>query len=689
MSMPRKHIPLMSMLLLSTTMSHAEAPAPIASDWGGIGLLQTPTARMNEAGELGISLSHTSPYTRLNVMLQPFDWLEAGFRYIDISNRAYGASTTGQSNKDKSIDVKFRVVPETRLRPQLAVGLRDIGGTGLFAGEYVVANKRVADLDFSLGMGWGYLGSRGDFGNPLGFISQKFDRRGGTDAQGGTFNVNSYFRGRTALFGGIQYQTPYKPLLLKLEYEGNDYRSEPQDNDQRQTSPINVGLVYRVSPSIDLQAAWERGDTAMLGISFHTNLARAVPIPKTSEPAPVPLKPAPAAGQPVNWAATAADLENNAGWSVKRIRQRGREVIVEAEQKRYREPADAMDRAARILHNQVPADVDWFTLANETRDMRTADWSVQREAFSRENERIEGEPENDHLFQAAPPAWVRARTLYTSSPKPLTGDVGLGYSQSLGGPDAFLLYQFSVDGTAEWRLREDLWVSARASARVLDNYDIFNYTGPSKLPRVRTFLREYLTTSRVTLPNLQLNKTWQPGTETYALAYAGLLESMYGGAGIEWLYRPHGERWAIGTDLNVIQQRDFAQDFGFRDYRTVTGHVTGYLDTGIQSVQAKVMVGRYLAKDNGVTVDLSRRFRNGVSMGAFATLTDVSREEFGEGSFDKGIYFNIPFDLMLGRSTRNVANLTWNPLTRDGGQRLLRRYTLFELTEDRDKSFAR
>lgn len=690
MRLALRHAPWFALTLLSAAVARAEAPAATASDWGNIGLLQTPTARMNEAGEVGVSISRTEPYTRVNVMLQPFDWLEAGFRYINVSNRLYGPTIAGgQSYKDKSIDAKVRLWPETRLRPQVAVGMRDIGGTGLFAGEYVVANKRLADLDFSVGLGWGYLGARGDFGNPLSVISDKFDNRPGASGQAGSFNANSYFRGRTALFGGVQYQTPYKPLLLKLEYEGNDYQSEPQANDQKQDSPINVGLVYRLSPSVDLQAAWERGNTAMLGVSFHANLAHSPPVPKVADPAPVALKTAPATGLPTDWAKTAAELETNAGWSVRRIRQRGPELIVEAEQTRYREPAVVMDRTARILHNEAPADAAWFTVANETRDLRTADWSVQREAFVAEDARVEGDPANERLYQASPPAWVRARTLYEAPRKPLSGELSLGYRQSLGGPDSFLLYQFSVDASGEWRLRDDFWLAAQASVRVLDNYDSFKYTGPSKLPRVRTFIREYLTTSTVTLPNLQLSKTWQPATDVYTMAYGGLLESMYGGVGVEWLYRPFGERWALGADLNVVQQRDFEQDFGFRDYRTTTGHVTGYFDTGFQDIQAKVHVGRYLAKDNGVTVDLSRRFHNGVSLGAFATLTDVSREEFGEGSFDKGIYINIPFDLMLGRSTRNVANITWNPLTRDGGQRLNRRYTLFDLTTDRDQSLAK
>ena len=85
-----------------------------------------------------------------------------------------------------------------------------------------------------------------------------------------------------------------------------------------------------------------------------------------------------------------------------------------------------------------------------------------------------------------------------------------------------------------------------------------------------------------------------------------------------------------------------------------------------------------------MTLDISRRFDNGITVGAFATRTNVSAQQFGEGSFDKGVYLRIPFDAMLPKSSNGMADFTWKPLTRDGGARLMRRNTLFELTSMRD-----
>ncbi|MGH9576033.1 MAG: YjbH domain-containing protein, partial [Terriglobales bacterium] len=119
--------------------------AVTASDWGSVGLLQMPSARMAKAGTFNFTFSHVQPYSRGNLFVQPFDWLETGFRYSDISNLPFdptGTLNTGQTLKDKSFDAKFKLWNESAWVPQVAVGFRDLAGTGLFSGEFVVASKR-------------------------------------------------------------------------------------------------------------------------------------------------------------------------------------------------------------------------------------------------------------------------------------------------------------------------------------------------------------------------------------------------------------------------------------------------------------------------------------------------------------------------------------------------------------------
>ena len=133
------------------------------------------------------------------------------------------------------MDFKVRLLKETSTLPQVAIGITDIGGTGLFSSEYLVANKRSGNFDWSLGVGWGNMGSSGSVRNPFSLLSKSFDTRSGpVSSSGGQVNATSFFRGTTALFGGVQYSTPSDKWLVKAEYDGNNYQREPQSNNRTQ-----------------------------------------------------------------------------------------------------------------------------------------------------------------------------------------------------------------------------------------------------------------------------------------------------------------------------------------------------------------------------------------------------------------------------------------------------------------------
>ena len=672
--------------LLPYSLAHAE-PRYTQNDFGGVGLLQTPTARMAPAGELSLNANRTEPYSRYSLSLQPLDWLEGTFRYTSISNRMYGseALSGNQSYKDKAVDVKARLWQESHWLPEVALGFRDVGGTGLFSSEYFVANKRYKDLDFSLGIAWGYIGNRGDLNNPLGYLDDRFDTRP-TQTTVGDVNTNTYFRGSPALFGGVVYQTPWAPLSLKIELDGNDYKHEPQNNNQVQDSPINFGAVYKLNDNIDLTAGWERGNTALFGITLHTNfVSRKAPVKSYDPPAqPLPVQAPVAPLEEVDWAAVSQQLEKNAGYKVERIAQRDSELMVYGEQSKYFYTAKGAGRASRILDNTANDQIQWFTMVNKRYDMPVEEISVPRSTF---RDVVNNEQDLVNLHRTTEVNRATAhydKTLYQHKPDPFTYGFGLGYQQNMGGPDGFLLYQISAYAEGQYRFTPGTWASGGISVNLLNNYDKFKYDSASNLPRVRTDLRQYATTSDITMPALQLNKAKRLDQDLYGMVYGGYLEPMYAGVGGELLYRPMGERWSIGADLNYVRQREFDQGFGLRDYRTVTGHITSYTKLPFD-LDAAVSVGRYLARDWGTTIDISREFTNGVKFGGWVTRTTASAEEYGEGSFDKGIYISIPFDEMMSVSTMSRANIAWAPLTRDGGAMLHRQYSLHTMTDGRNR----
>ncbi|MFR4486775.1 MAG: YjbH domain-containing protein, partial [Escherichia coli] len=106
---------------------------------------------------------------------------------------------------------------------------------------------------------------------PLCSASDKYCYRDNSYKQAGSIDGSQMFHGPASLFGGVEYQTPWQPLRLKLEYEGNNYQQDFAGK-LEQKSKFNVGAIYRVTDWADVNLSYERGNTFMFGVTLRTAL---------------------------------------------------------------------------------------------------------------------------------------------------------------------------------------------------------------------------------------------------------------------------------------------------------------------------------------------------------------------------------------------------------------------------------
>jgi hypothetical protein len=708
-------------------------PVPTSSnDFGGVGLLQTPSARFSRDGQLTAGYNMVAPYDRYFVTMQAMPWLEGTLRYTSVRNRLYSdvpEFSGDQTYKDRGFDIKIKLLDEGRIRPALAIGARDFLGTGLFSSEYLVANKSFGPVDASLGVAWGNMGSRGHVRNPLTLISSRFEVREPFTAGGGTFN-NVYFRGpRVGFFGGIQYATPLRGLTLKVEYDGNSYQQEGLDNAQPVASPINVGLDYRILPWLNATASFQRGNRFGLTVTATTNMHRQAMPPKFDPPgAPVGMEPQPipavgalpldraspppaaigAPAQPRNTLllspeasvipadgdmkerlVRALDIQGSVLFSAS---FKGDTAELFVAQTRFFNPAMGVGRIARAAFSVLPAEFEYVNIVLVENGIETVAFKVPRAGLVEAVKNRRG-PALDKLLLdteiSAPPLTLDKAEfkgpVNTSYPVFLYS-VRPGLKTTLGRPEQFVLYQLYVALNGGLLLGRGWQTTGQFTVNVSNNFDKLTVQSDSVLPRVRSNIAEYLREGTTAISHLQMDYSFNLAPSLYGHVYGGLLEEMFAGVGGELLYRPAKQNWAIGVDLNYVRQRDFNQFFGMQDYTVLTGHVGGYLSFPKARIDASARVGRYLAKDFGVTFDVSRTFDSGVRIGAFATFTDVSAEEFGEGRFDKGIYFIMPLDLLYNRHVRSAVGIAYRPLIRDGGQQLIIRQSLISTTDPSRKA---
>ena len=240
----------------------------------------------------------------------------------------------------------------------------------------------------------------------------------------------------------------------------------------------------------------------------------------------------------------------------------------------------------------------------------------------------------------------------------------------IGNPEKFYYGGINITNTTEVQFSRNLLLSSELE------YSIYNdiqdtVSGPgSKMQHVRTDLVQYLKEDDLYISRLQLDYIWSPYKDIYTKISGGIFETMYAGIGFEGIYKPFKSNYAIGAEFFSVRQRAFNQKFQFRDYKTTTGHINLTYQF-FKGIELNLSYGRYLAKDDGFTFDLSRNTSSGFKSGIYFTRTDVPAEIFGEGSFDKGFYFQIPLDLFSNKYSGNYSTFKLSPLTRDGGAKLV------------------
>jgi len=654
-----------------------DAPTTIETgynSYGYPGLIDMPVATSRPDGELGFTASSFAGQTRNTLTFQILPRVSGSFRYSVLDNVANAGRSTLY---DRSFSLHYRFADETALRPALAVGLNDFLGTGIYSSEYLVATKTLGDsVRLTGGIGWGRLGGSGGFTNPLGVLDDRFKRRPERDfGQGGDVEAAQFFRGDAALFGGVEWQATDR-LKFTVEYSSDAYPNE-DPSALRRKSQLNFGATYGLGPMTDLSVRYLYGSE--LGVQISTALnPKSPPNHSGRDPAPPPVlaRDAPSVAA-LGWTgaieqrdALRGDLTRalaSQGLGLHGFSLSGGTARIEIENGTYLQEAQAVGRTARVLARQLPAHVDVFDITLVDAGLPVTQISLRR-----------GDIETlEHDLDGAWKSFARARISSPEGPPApaperyprFDWDISPYLSPSLFDPDNPLRADAGAQLDASFQPIAGFEVSGILRQKVVGNLDDATRRSNSVLPHVRSDFALYDREGETALTQLTGAYYFRPGRDLYGRVTVGYFERMFGGLSSELLWKRTDSPFALGAEVNYAWQRDFDGGFGFRDYEVATGHVSAYWDMG-NGFHAQVDAGRYLARDWGATFSLDREFGNGWRIGAFATLTDVPFDTFGEGSFDKGIRITIPIRWLTGEPNKTAYTTTIRPLQRDGGARL-------------------
>ncbi|MBI3758392.1 MAG: YjbH domain-containing protein, partial [Deltaproteobacteria bacterium] len=347
----------------------------------------------------------------------------------------------------------------------------------------------------------------------------------------------------------------------------------------------------------------------------------------------------------------------------------------------YGSDAEAIGRLVRVLMKNAPAGVEIFHLISMDDGIPVQEYQVLRSPMERALTQRAGPTETRQAFSVHYPemdAPILDRGRAGSYPR-FKWSLFPELRESLFDPDKPVRFAVLAGLSGGIEIVPGLSLDTKLEANIFND---FKNGRPSNsvLPHVRSDFVQYYRHGTNGIESLQASYRFRFTPSIFGIVKGGYLESMFGGAGGEVLWRPENTRLALGVDLYEVWQRKFDRLFGFQSYRVLTGHVTIYYASPWYGLNFRVHAGRYLARDRGATFEITRRFSTGVEIGAFATFTNVPASKFGEGSFDKGIVIRIPLDWALPVSTQSQFNVDLRPLTRDGGQRLSEDTTLYDAT---------
>jgi hypothetical protein len=127
------------------------------SNWGGTGLMETPSARVMPEARFRAGFTTVKPYNYYYGAISPVQGLEFDGKITEVMDLPSLTPAYG-NYKDKSLGMKWQFLPEGKWWPALALGIMDPFGTRVYPSQYIAASKQFYPFDVSVGFGNGRYG---------------------------------------------------------------------------------------------------------------------------------------------------------------------------------------------------------------------------------------------------------------------------------------------------------------------------------------------------------------------------------------------------------------------------------------------------------------------------------------------------------------------------------------------------
>jgi hypothetical protein len=637
------------------------------------GYFSMPSARMGQAGEVGIGYGYIPPYINYNLRFQLVDFLEISGNYRIFKGVADPILTEHGfgdfSDKGANLKLSLFSAEDSHYRlPGLAIGLEDFIGTKAFQAYYIVLTQVFLNQNLEISLGYGANRIKGWFGGMswMPFRHTSWD----------------YLKG----------------LAFVLEYDAIPYQDETVEKHPHgriKQTPLQLGIKYRAWDFLDFSLAYIRGEKLAFTVSTFYNFGTTKGlIPKIDDNLPYQapvnfqclgeLRPPDVMLQEFIYAFRDQGFELSEAWLCD---DEGKKVLrLRITNMLYSEERLVRIRLNALLSALAPDDVDAIIVVLDVITLPIQELYYET-AYLRlfRNQEI-GRYELDML---TPWREVTHPNIYTSK---------LLFKRDLEWWNLELLPKtHTLFGSASGKFKYALGVSLNINGFLFNNtfYSIslgyyfiedlkkvhdVDRLNPSQIINVRTDIINYYKQRSVTVDEAYLERVWNWGKGWYTRISIGLFEPEYGGVSTEWLYYPVNSDWAIGMDFAVLKKRTY-EGVGFTSLvRKLHGFqphyvkfigtqyfLNFYYDWRCTNLEFQVNIGKFLANDHGIRTQVSRYFPSGLRIGFWYTYTNAHDVINNQIYHDKGVFFSVPLDIFYTRTSRSRWGYGMSAWLRDVG----------------------
>lgn len=615
------------------------------------GYLNMPSANCAKEGNTEIGYAYFYPYQNIGVNFQVFPFVEGAFNYKIFTGRSeenFGKFGFGD-DADRMVNVKFIFDPRRYFKknlPSIALGFDDFYGSQRFFAPYVAITQQHKNIGLEYTLGYGFHHYKGAF---FGLNYTPFIQHSSAFLKGSTFI---------------------------LEYDATDYEKHQKEHPEAREvlSRWNIGYSLNFLNIFDFKIASNRGKELLLQGGIHYNIGETKGLfPKINDPSYYsfpknfqsigPLRTEKEAAYHLSYALGAQ------GFYVTHIYLLSDEnhelnMQIDLINLRYFRNKEVKKRIFEVIKNLFPQNLAKITVTIHENSIPIESYVFTKDMMVKPEELFSAvEAVKDPTPYEGKLLFNRKKTVSSWLIRPrlisFFGSISGKYKYALsliGGPQGYILDKFYYKILLSYNIK--------SSIQKLLDYDFYD---PSQILAVRSDSVRYFQSQTVNLEQAYIQRGLNLGKGFYIRGALGYFEPAYAGFAFESLYFPVNANFALGIEAATVLKRNY-QGIGFqRKIRKLSGLKREYVPyVGLQyfldgyyvfqpfQLEFKVSIGQFLAKDKGVRLDIGKYYPSGLRIGYWTTITNAKDTVHGKIYYDKGISFQMPLDIFLTKSSRNM-----------------------------------